>query len=89
MYSISVSDSVNKKIYLIGGRSNPCHCLDNILVLDTNTSDVKDTGDRMEAVLFQDLEDSVWSCVLCVFAKMLSCPGTLQTLTMILLSLST
>ena len=62
MYSISVSDSVNKKIYLIGGRSNPCHCLDNILVLDTNTSDVKDTGDRMEAVLFQDLEDSVWSC---------------------------
>ena len=43
MYSSSVVDSVNNKIYLVGGRTYPSHGLDDILELDTNTGDT-DTG---------------------------------------------
>ena len=44
--TISALDSVIKKIYLVGGRTDPSHGLDDILELDTNTGDT-DTGWRM------------------------------------------
>ena len=39
----SALDGMNKKIYLVGGRDNPSHGIDNILELDTYTGDVDDT----------------------------------------------